>query len=71
MKYINESIRPIQEIATVGGRKIILTNVTKTRVKQARDWIRAEMTRGRPLEETITKLISLRSDIIVFPMKDT
>ncbi len=71
MKYIDESIRPIQEIATVGGRKIILTNVTETRVKQARDWIRAEMTRDRPLEETITKLISLRSDIIVFPMKDT
>ncbi len=71
MKYIDESIRLIQEIATVRGRKVILTNATETRVKQAREWIRAEMTRGRPLEETITKLISLRNDIIVFPMKDT
>ena len=66
MKYIDESIRPIQEIATVRGRKVILTNATKTKVKQARDWIRAEMTGGTTLEETITKLISLRSDIIVF-----
>lgn len=71
MKYIDESIRPVQEIATVRGRKIVLTNATKTKVKQARDWIRAEMTRGIPLEETMTKLISLRSDIIIFPIKDT
>ena len=71
MKSIDESIRPVQEIATVRGRKIVLTNATKSRVKQARDWIRAEMTRGRPLEETVTKLISLRNDIIVFSMKDT
>jgi hypothetical protein len=66
MKYTDESIRPIQEVAIVRERKIILTNATKTRVKQARDWIRAEMTRGTPLEATITKLISLRSDIMVF-----
>ena len=66
MKYTDESIRPIQEVATVRGRKIILTNATKTRVKQARDWIRAEMTRGTTLEATITKLISSRSDIMVF-----
>ena len=71
MKSIDESIRPVQEIATVRGRKIVLTNATKTKVKQAQDWIRAEMTRGKPLEETITELISLRSDIIVFSMKDT
>ncbi len=71
MQYIDESIRPIQEIATVRGRKIVLTNATKTKVKQARDWIRTEMVEGRLLEKTVTKLINLRSDIIVFPMKDT
>ena len=66
MKYTDESIRPIQEVATVRGRKIILINATKTKVKQSRDWIRAEMTRGTTLEATITKLISSRSDILVF-----
>ena len=71
MKSIDESIRPVQEIATVRGRKIVLTNATKTRVKQARDCIRAEMTRGITLEETIAKLMNLRNDIIIFPMKDT
>jgi hypothetical protein len=69
MKYTDQSIRPIKEIARVHGKRVILTNATKAKVIQAKDWMKAEMTKGIPLKEAIAKLMSLRNDIVFLDNK--